>query len=535
MTGESATPSEATRTIDVDRDAAEVPLAVPSAALPVEADILELPVRHLDGPFANSPATPNGSPGLKQRLVLFDVGAVAAGWLLSVVLPWLGEIDRRDSAVLLVMLSAIGIQLVAMSGMQLRKARVASRRSAELSGIGRASLIGAIAAGLLARVLDLTYPDSRVVAGAVFSFVGLAVFRAMFSSWLRAQRALGRYSRGLVLLGVNDEAAALRELLRVHPELGYRIIAVVGDRGEFDEGDWSVPHLGDLDDALEAVSTSRADGVIIAASSMSGADLNRISRELLQHGVHVHLSSGLLGIDQRRLRPLPLAHEPLYYLEQPSSSTWRHSVKRAIDIVLSSLALLVLSPLLAACAVAIRLSDGGSVFFRQERVGRNGEKFEVIKLRTMVPDAEARLAEVLATMGNGRDGVLFKLENDPRRTRVGRLLEATSIDELPQLFNVLNGTMSLVGPRPALPKEVAQFDDDLMRRFSVKPGVTGLWQVEARENPSFSAYRRLDLFYVDNWTLTMDLILMMQTCSSILSRILRRGRLWVPIEARQSD
>ena len=164
------------------------------------------------------------------------------------------------------------------------------------------------------------------------------------------------------------------------------------------------------------------------------------------------------------------------------------------------------------------------MLFTQRRVGRNCNTFTVYKLRTMVPDAEARLNEVLETLGNGRDNVLFKLDNDPRRTKVGRILEATSLDELPQLFNVLNGTMSIVGPRPALPEEVAKFDDELMGRFSVPPGVTGLWQVEARDNPSFSAYRRLDLFYVENWNILLDIILMMETCSSVAARVLRRGK-----------
>jgi lipopolysaccharide/colanic/teichoic acid biosynthesis glycosyltransferase len=140
----------------------------------------------------------------------------------------------------------------------------------------------------------------------------------------------------------------------------------------------------------------------------------------------------------------------------------------------------------------------------------------------MVPDAEAKLDEVLEKLGNQRDSVLFKLERDPRRTKVGRILESTSFDEVPQLFNVLNGTMSLVGPRPALATEVAKFDDELLARLSVPPGVTGLWQVEARDNPSFSAYKRLDLFYVENWSLTLDLVLLVETFSSVVARMSRR-------------
>ena len=527
MTGESATPNNVS-TSTLAEVAGEANTAGEVNAAQTDADIVSLPVRHVDGPFGNVRERPHGAPALKRRLVTLDVTCVVAGWLLSVVVPWIGDIDRRDSAVLLTMVSAMLVQLIAISRLRLQKARVAARRSAELSGLGRSALASAIWAGALARILDITYPDSRVIAGAVLSFAALAIFRGLFSSWLRTQRALGNYSRSLVLVGLNDEAASLRELLGVHPELGYRLVAVVGDRDEYDNGAWGVPHAGDADDALNAVAQYRADGVLIAASALDGADLNRISRELLHHDVHVHLSSGLTGIDLRRLRPLPMSHEPIFYLEQPVSAEWRLRAKRAMDIVLSGTALVVASPILAVAAIAVKLSDRGPVFFKQTRVGLNGERFLVYKLRTMVPDAEDRLDEVLQRMGNGRDGVLFKLDNDPRRTRVGRLLEASSIDELPQLFNVLNGSMSLVGPRPPLPSEVEQFDDELMRRFLVKPGVTGLWQVEARENRHFSAYRRLDLFYVDNWTLTMDVILMAQTASSIMARVLRRGRSWIP-------
>ncbi|NLA35126.1 MAG: sugar transferase, partial [Actinobacteria bacterium] len=447
-----------------------------------DADIVSLPVRHLDGPFGSTHDRAHGAPTLKRRLVSLDVGCVVVGWLLSVVLPWIGDIDRRDSAVLLTMASAMVIQLLAISGLRLQKARVAARRSAELSGLGRSALAGAIWAGSIARIAEITYPDSRIIAGAVLSFGALAVFRGLFSSWLRTQRALGNYSRSLVLVGVNEEAASLRELLGVHPELGYRVVAVVGDREAYEAGGWGVPLAGDIDDALNAVAQYRADGVLIAASALAGSDLNRVSRELLRHEVHVHLSSGLTGIDLRRLRPLPLSHEPIFYLEQPVSVVWRLRAKRAMDLVLATTALIAASPILAVAALGVKLTDRGPVFFKQTRVGLNGEQFLVYKLRTMVPDAESRLGEVLETLGNGRDGVLFKLENDPRRTRIGRLLEASSIDELPQLLNVLNGTMSLVGPRPPLPREVEEFDDELMRRFLVKPGVTGLWQVEAREN-----------------------------------------------------
>jgi lipopolysaccharide/colanic/teichoic acid biosynthesis glycosyltransferase len=166
----------------------------------------------------------------------------------------------------------------------------------------------------------------------------------------------------------------------------------------------------------------------------------------------------------------------------------------------------------------VKLQDGGPVFFKQVRVGRGGETFKVYKFRTMVVDAEARLAELLEQ--NVRTGPLFKMERDPRITRVGRFLRSSSFDELPQLLNVLKGEMSLVGPRPALPREVESFDDELMTRTKALPGITGLWQVEARDNPSFSAYRRLDLFYVHNWSLSLDLIILLATAEQVVAKLI---------------
>jgi lipopolysaccharide/colanic/teichoic acid biosynthesis glycosyltransferase len=215
----------------------------------------------------------------------------------------------------------------------------------------------------------------------------------------------------------------------------------------------------------------------------------------------------------------PLSHQVFFYIEPPNFSRWQLAVKRAIDISLTSLGLLLVAPIFGALALAVKLNDGGPVFYRQTRLGRNGHHFEVLKFRTMVPNASAQLAELIGS--NERSGPLFKLNNDPRVTRVGKVLRATSLDELPQLINVLRGQMSLVGPRPCLPSEADQFDDELMERTSVPAGITGLWQVEARDNPSFEAYRRLDLFYVDNWSVMMDLAILVTTAGVVLGRAAR--------------
>jgi lipopolysaccharide/colanic/teichoic acid biosynthesis glycosyltransferase len=217
-----------------------------------------------------------------------------------------------------------------------------------------------------------------------------------------------------------------------------------------------------------------------------------------------------------------MAHEPLFYLEPVSLARWQVVTKRALDLVLSGIGLLFAAPVLAACALAIKLTDKGPVFFSQQRVGQDGKPFTILKLRTMVVDAEERLADLVEK--NQRDGVLFKLSDDPRVTKIGKLLRATSLDELPQLINVVRGDMSLVGPRPALPIEVAQFDEELLARQRVRPGITGLWQVEARDSASFQAYQRLDLFYVENWSVSLDLAILLSTVQTVGARGIRAFR-----------
>ncbi len=195
-------------------------------------------------------------------------------------------------------------------------------------------------------------------------------------------------------------------------------------------------------------------------------------------------------------------------------------VKRGLDIVLASVVLVLTLPISLAAMLAVKLGDlRAPVTYRSQRVGRGGNLFTLYKFRSMVPDAAARLAEVQAL--NQRSGPLFKLAQDPRVTRVGRFLRQTSIDELPQLINVLKGDMSLVGPRPALADEVAKFDAELLARQQIAPGLTGLWQVEARDNPSFQAYRRLDLFYLENWSLLLDLTIICATVVVVGGRAIR--------------
>lgn len=252
---------------------------------------------------------------------------------------------------------------------------------------------------------------------------------------------------------------------------------------------------------------------------MTGDQISDVVRELASSALHVHINSGLRGVDSRRISISSMADETFMHVAPPSLSRHQVVAKRIVDVTIGSLSLVALSPLLVVSALIVWAYDRGPIFYRQERVGLNGERFKLFKLRSMVVDADAKLAELQAD--NQRSGPLFKLAHDPRVTPFGRFLRASSIDEIPQLFNVLEGTMSLVGPRPALPAEVAQFDDRLNQRLTVKPGVTGLWQVEARDLPSFDLYRRYDLLYVQSWSVPLDLAIIARTAVVVGMRGLR--------------
>jgi exopolysaccharide biosynthesis polyprenyl glycosylphosphotransferase len=253
---------------------------------------------------------------------------------------------------------------------------------------------------------------------------------------------------------------------------------------------------------------------VIASTAVDLTTSNRLVRALTDAGVHVELSSTLHDVAATRLTVRALGRFPVIYVEPAIRDGWRAHAKRSFDVVVSAVALVMASPVLLVAALAVKLDSPGPVLFRQHRVGRDGRIFEVLKLRTMHVDAEERLAELLHL--NEADGPLFKLRHDPRVTRVGRVLRTTSVDELPQLVNVLRGDMSLVGPRPALPREVAAWAPELHQRLRVLPGITGAWQVSGRSDASFDEYARLDLSYVDNWSLLTDLSILVRTVPAVL-------------------
>jgi exopolysaccharide biosynthesis polyprenyl glycosylphosphotransferase len=275
-----------------------------------------------------------------------------------------------------------------------------------------------------------------------------------------------------------------------------------------------VPVLGTSDDVIRAVDAVGADTVaVVSHPGLSGHALRQLSWALEERDVELLVSPGIVEVAGPRISIRPMAGLSLLHLERPAFRGARRVLKRLFDYLVASGLIAVLSPLLIALAVAIRLTSRGPALFRQTRVGTNGRLFTVYKFRSMVVDAEARRAALVDQ--NDGHGVLFKMRTDPRVTRIGVLLRRYSLDELPQLLNVLRGNMSLVGPRPPLPLEVAGYSTDEVRRLRVRPGMTGLWQVSGRSDLTWEESLRLDLRYVDNWSISLDFSILWRTVRAV--------------------
>jgi exopolysaccharide biosynthesis polyprenyl glycosylphosphotransferase len=411
--------------------------------------------------------------------------------------------------------------IVAMKRAGLYRARVCAVRSMEAVRVVAAAIVGA-AVFAVCQWLAGSLSAARPIQGAAIAAVALVVLRWRFSRWLKVKRSAGQYLRTVVLVGTNDNAVAVWRMLEDEPELGYRVGAVAGDIRH--DVPWQcLPTSSDLAELGALAAQVGANGVIIVDGGLGATTTSAAVNEALAAGLHVQVWPGLVGLSTRRMRMSPVLGVPVFYVEPRHSSSWQEIVKRLMDVTLTVMVLPLVAPVLVVSALLIKLEDGGPAIYRHRVVGRFGAPVTVLKLRTMVPNASKMLGHVEA-LNERTGGPLFKASYDPRVTKIGRFLRASSIDELPQLWNVLTGTMSLVGPRFALAHEAEQFDEELRRRQQMRPGMTGLWQSEARDNPSFSAYRRLDLFYIENWSLFLDAAILVNTLHSVIVRALQAVR-----------
>jgi exopolysaccharide biosynthesis polyprenyl glycosylphosphotransferase len=352
-----------------------------------------------------------------------------------------------------------------------------------------------------------------VISMQVIVLLDLGV-RLALRKRLHRQRGRGKCMSTVVAVGHEDAVRQLISELRREKQHGLEPVAacLAGHASGTEVA--GVPVVGDLDDAASVVRHLKAGTVaVLSCPEMDGVKLRTLAWELEKTGTDLCVAPALLDVAGPRTTVRQTAGLTLLHVDHPQLSGPRQVVKDLFDRCVAAVGLLAVAPLLAGIAVVIRLSDHGPVLFTQTRVGKGGEPFKIYKFRTMVVDAEARLAEIRDQ--NDSDGVLFKMRRDPRVTAVGARLRKWSLDELPQLFNVLRGEMSLVGPRPALPEEAALYADHVRRRLVVKPGLTGMWQVSGRSDLSWDEGVRLDLRYVENWSFALDLQILWKTFSVI--------------------
>ncbi len=476
------------------------------------------------------------TPGHAGRLAL--LGTLVASDTLAIALAWLSVallLHRWQTAGLgvqvgrLGIVTAVGVLVMAFEG--LGRLLAAPVWSVEMVRLGRVAVSTAVAAYLVGLVGR--WPRHEAVIGLVVCYVFVALSHRMFAGTLRALRLRGKCLDPILVVGNDAEAASVSMRLQEHPEFGFRVCGLMAEKKPAMVAAGEVPLLGPPSATLRVARRVGATGIVMSSGGLSSAERNSLVRKMMGAGLYVQVSTGLSGIAHTRLRPVPLGFQPFFGVERIALGRAQLFAKRLLDLVIAPLVLLLTAPVLVVTAVLIKLHDGGPIFFRQQRVGQDGRPFMLFKLRTMSVDAEERRAALLGS--NERKGPLFKVTDDPRVTPIGKILRATSIDELPQLVNVILGQMTLVGPRPALPDEVAQFDEELLERHRMTPGITGMWQVEARDDPSFESYRMFDMYYVENWSFSLDLAIIFSTASAVIVRAVRQVGTRAGLGGRSAD
>ncbi|MFQ1003609.1 sugar transferase [Modestobacter sp. SSW1-42] len=388
--------------------------------------------------------------------------------------------------------------------------------SDEFRRVSRAGLLLLAGLGFVSYAAQLDLSRALVV-GAVPALALLTlVERYAARQALNRQRKQGRGVKRVVVVGRGGAVLQLVDRLQRTQHAGLQVVAACvtpDDRSRVARAA-GLPVAG-LDDVLEIARRVQADTIAVTSASETAAQyLRTLSWQLEGTGLELLVAPGLVEVAGPRLHIRPFDGLPLLSVEQPRFTGWRRVVKGALDRSVALAALLALSPVLAALALAVRLTSPGPVLYRQERVGLGGRHFTMLKFRSMVDGAHQQVAGL--SDGNDADGLLFKIRHDPRVTPLGRHLRRFSLDELPQLVNVLRGTMSLVGPRPPLPAEVARYDSEVSRRLLVTPGLTGLWQISGRSDLPWEEAVRLDLRYVENWSLALDLQILWKTARAVV-------------------
>ncbi|BDZ42667.1 polyprenyl glycosylphosphotransferase [Paraoerskovia sediminicola] len=456
----------------------------------------------------------------RRRIAVTDSAAVVLAMLVTVLLAHYGVVGTTTSLEVLSAFAGViaTAWIVGLSLMRTRDVRVLGRGPAEYQRVFLASwwLFASIA--VVSYVTTLETSRGFVLVAFPLGLGAVLVSRLALRGSLRKARAAGVAARSVVAVGRREQVSRLVHDFHDDPMSGYRVIGVCipGAEQAGDSTVAGVPVLGDLESAASVVGVTDTDCVAVAGSDAMTADaVKRLGWALEPAGVDMMLTTELMDVAGPRIMVTPTEGMSLVHVDAPRFSGPRYVLKSTIDWFGALAITVVLAPVMIGIAAAVAMTSRGPVLYRQERVGRNGDTFGMLKFRSMRTGADAEVAELAAE--NDGSGPLFKMRDDPRVTRLGKVLRRYSLDELPQLFNVLRGQMSLVGPRPPLPVEVSAYEDHVHRRLLVKPGLTGLWQVGGRSDLSWDASVRLDVYYVENWTIFLDLMLIAKTARAIVS------------------
>jgi exopolysaccharide biosynthesis polyprenyl glycosylphosphotransferase len=454
-------------------------------------------------------------------IVLATTGVSAATLQATTLQATTLQTTTLQTATWLAVAVVAGIWISTLEAFRTRGARIVGVGSAEYRLVINATIF---AFGLLAMaflLLDAGFARAFFVTSFPLGLGSLVFSRWLWRRWLLRQRKFGHYLSRAIVVGTIDDVRYVTTQIENKSGAAYLVVGVAlaeGPGGSVQVQDRSIPVVADFSTVAAAAAARGVDTVIVAGQPAERNDYVRsLGWQLEGTAAELVLSSRLTDVAGPRIHFRPVDGLPLIHVEIPQFDGAKHVIKRALDVVVSGALLLVLVIPFAALTVAIRLTSAGPALFRQIRVGQGGETFSILKFRSMVNDAEDRLS--LLQGQNEGSGLLFKLTDDPRVTPLGRFMRRHSIDELPQLWNVLTGQMSLVGPRPPLPVEVQSYEQHVHRRLYIKPGLTGMWQVNGRSNLSWDESVRLDLYYVENWSLAGDLIILWRTVRVVFAPV----------------
>jgi len=481
-------------------------------------------------------AGPKGHSAREQRhatfarkLILTDAAVISCAVLTGQLIRFAGTAAHPALAwsgsahVGYTTLSAVLVMLwMGFLALGSRSPKVTGRGFEEYVTLAAATLqfFGLIAIGSMLLHIDIS--RGYLAIALPLGLLGLFATRAMWRRINARKRRQGQDQSKLLVVGATRAARDIAAEFAKDPWAGYEVVGICTPMGPSHPKEVitvagrNIPIVGTDEAILDAVTRTGVDSVALAATHhLSPVEIRRLMWELESAGVDLMVAPGLIDIADQRLTSRPVAGMAVFEIAKPQYSRANSLIKRSFDVLFATAALIGVSPILVLTALAVKLTSPGPIFYRSERIGIDGQPFRMTKFRSMYTDADSRQAELIAA--NGGNALYFKMKDDPRVTKVGKVIRKFSIDELPQFLDVLTGAMSVVGPRPQVRREVDTYDDLVSRRLSVKPGLTGLWQISGRNDLDVEDAVRLDLSYVENWSLLQDLLIIAKTVRTVIA------------------